>query len=352
MSDRGHIELNRLVDSIVVGQRHRRDTGDLTPLIDSLKRVGLLQPVTITPDGHLICGYRRLQAAKQLGWRTLRVWVRSGLSDELTRLLAERDENTTHKPLSPLEAAKLYEELRTLVAEDADRRKRATQYGTETDETAGQPGPAESAGPAGPAGPGSGARGDARRRAAEMVTGKASYARLEQILQMERIAADRSLSPDLRALAETEIEAIRDGGAVDPGYQRVKAAERAAALTRPGDDTDLDQVTAAAIKTAQADRRRRIRENRARREAAAATTKRSTRSFTLKWAELDGWTTKYDAEQIAREITPANWAIFRRVLDQTQAFADAVESARAATSTPAAPSAPGELAAPDTREEV
>jgi len=185
-----------------------------------------------------------------------------------------------------------------------------------------------------------------------MVTGKASYARLEQILQMERIAADRSLSPDLRALAETEIEAIRDGGAVDPGYQRVKAAERAAALTRPGDDTDLDQVTAAAIKTAQADRRRRIRENRARREAAAATTKRSTRSFTLKWAELDGWTTKYDAEQIAREITPANWAIFRRVLDQTQAFADAVESARAATSTPAAPSAPGELAAPDTREEV
>ena len=99
MSDRGHIELERSVSSIVVGERHRRDSGDLTPLMDSMKRVGLLQPVTITPDGYLICGYRRLEAAKQLGWNTLRVWVRSGISDELTRLLAERDENTTHMPL-------------------------------------------------------------------------------------------------------------------------------------------------------------------------------------------------------------------------------------------------------------
>ena len=90
VSDRGHIELDRQVDSIVVGQRHRRDPGDLTPLVDSLKRVGLLQPITITPEGHLICGFRRLEAAKALQWRTVRVWVRSGLSDELTRLLAER----------------------------------------------------------------------------------------------------------------------------------------------------------------------------------------------------------------------------------------------------------------------
>ena len=54
MSDRGHVELDRSVSTIVVGERHRRDPGDLTPLMDSMKRVGLLQPVTITPDGHLI----------------------------------------------------------------------------------------------------------------------------------------------------------------------------------------------------------------------------------------------------------------------------------------------------------
>lgn len=322
MSDRGHIELDRQIDSIIVGERHRREAGDLTQLMDSLARVGLLQPVTITPDGHLICGYRRLEAAKQLKWRTLRVWVRSGLSDELTRLLAERDENTTHKPLTPLEAARLYAELRDLVTEDAIRRRKATQFGTRSDVPAGQPGPAESAGPSG------GGRGDARRRASEMVTGTASYARLEQILEMERIAAGKDHSPELRALAESELDAIRGGAAVDPGYQRVKAAQRVAELTKPGDNTDLDALAAEALKKAKADRARRIKENRARRAAAAANTTRSTRSFALKWAELDGWSRKYDAEQIAREIKPEDWALFRRVIDETTAFAAAVDLAR------------------------
>jgi ParB family chromosome partitioning protein len=328
MSDRGHIELERSVNSIVIGERHRRDAGDLTPLMDSMKRVGLLQPVTITPDGYLICGYRRLEAAKQLGWNTLRVWVRSGISDELTRLLAERDENVTHMPLAPIEAAKLYEELRALVDEDAERRKKATQFGAEGDKTAGQPGPADSAGPA------TGPLGDARRRAAEMVTGKASYARLEQILEMERIAANRELSKDLRKVAEDELAAIRNGGAVDPGYQRVKAAQRLAALMKPGDDTDVDKELDEALKQQREDRRRRVKENRARREAEAANRKRSTRSFALKWAELDGWSRKYDVEQIAREIKPDDWALFLGVIDETKAFAEAVALARESGSTP------------------
>ncbi|MBJ7353952.1 MAG: ParB N-terminal domain-containing protein [Thermoleophilaceae bacterium] len=323
MSDRGHIELDRQVGSIIIGERHRRDPGDLTPLMDSLKRVGLLQPVTITPDGYLICGYRRLEAAKRLGWRTLRVWVRSGISDELTRLLAERDENTTHKPLAPVEAAKLYDELRVLVDEDADRRKKATQFGAESRNPTAQPGPAESAGPK------TGPLGDARRRAAEMVTGKASYARLEQILEMERIAANKTLSPELRKVAETELEAIRNGGAVDPGYQRVKAAHRVAELMKPADeDTDIDKLTDEALKRAKEDRARRIKENRAKREAAAANTKRSTRSFVLKWTELDGWSKKYDVEQIAREIKADDWALFLRVIDETKAFAEAISLAR------------------------
>ncbi len=162
MSDRGHVELERSVSSIVIGERHRRDSGDLTPLMDSMKRVGLLQPVTITPDGFLICGYRRLEAAKRLGWNTLRVWVRSGISDELTRLLAERDENVTHKPLSTMEATALYKEMKALLQEDADRRMKAHQFGAENDKPVGQPGSLERAGDdsreGGPAGGGTGYR--------------------------------------------------------------------------------------------------------------------------------------------------------------------------------------------------
>ena len=102
----GHIELDRTVESIQVGRRHRRDLGDLDALAASIERDGLLQPITITPDGLLVCGVRRLAAIRQLGWRTVNVWVRSSISDRLGHLLAEQDDNQLHKTLSPREAAK------------------------------------------------------------------------------------------------------------------------------------------------------------------------------------------------------------------------------------------------------
>jgi ParB family chromosome partitioning protein len=67
----GHIELERSIDSIVVGVRHRQYPGEgVESLMESIKRLGLLQPVTITPDGVLVCGARRLEAVKRLGWPT------------------------------------------------------------------------------------------------------------------------------------------------------------------------------------------------------------------------------------------------------------------------------------------
>ncbi len=44
-------------------------------------------------------------------WRTVSVWVRSGVSTRLGHLLAEQDENAHRKPLNQLEAAALYREL-------------------------------------------------------------------------------------------------------------------------------------------------------------------------------------------------------------------------------------------------
>ncbi|MGK2855270.1 MAG: ParB N-terminal domain-containing protein [Microbacteriaceae bacterium] len=327
MTDRGHIELERSLVSIVVGQRHRRDAGDLAPLMDSMQRVGLLQPVTITPDGFLICGYRRLEAAKRLGWTTLRVWVRSGISDDLTRLLAERDENLTHKPLSVLEAAHLYDELKTLLREDAVRRQEATRYGARPTASTGDDGGPDSGPPGTP--------GRIGRQAALIITQRASHTRLEQILEIERIAANRDLPTDLRVLADEELLAIRNGGPVDPSFQKVKAAQHLIEQMQESDD-DADNAEAdEALQRARADRARRIKENRARREARAALAKRSTRSFTFKWAELDGWSAKYDVDQIATELTADDWALFLRVVHETVAFADAVTMAREAVSTPA-----------------
>src|SRR5699024_14173 len=87
------IELERAVSSIRVGNRHRTDLGDIDALAASIARDGLLQPPTITPDGVLVCGRRRLAAIQQLGWRVVNVWVRQGISDRLGHLLAEQDDN-------------------------------------------------------------------------------------------------------------------------------------------------------------------------------------------------------------------------------------------------------------------
>lgn len=198
---------------------------------------------------------------------------------------------------------------------------RATQYKAGNGETAGHDGCPDSGQP-------ETAPGRASRQAALLVTQKASHNRLEQILEMERVAANRALSDDLRKVAEDELESIRNGGAVDPSYQRVKAAQRVAELMKPDDKSEMDRIADEVLANAKADRARRIKENRAKREAAAANIKRSTRSFALKWAELDGWSRKYDAEQIAREMKPDDWALFLRVLDETNTFAETVTLAR------------------------
>lgn len=103
----------------------------LDALAASIERDGLLQPLTISPDGVLICGARWLVSIKQLGWRTVNVWVRSGISDRLGHLLAEQDDNVLHKLLTALEAAALYRELKQVMAEDAARRQATTQFSTD-----------------------------------------------------------------------------------------------------------------------------------------------------------------------------------------------------------------------------
>ena len=127
----GHIELDRSTDSIRIGSRHRADLGDIDALAASIEKYGLLQPITVTPDGALVCGARRLAALRQLGVKKTGVWVRTGISDRLTQLLAEQDENTLHKTLNPTEAATLYREVKVLLAEDARRRQEASRFGSD-----------------------------------------------------------------------------------------------------------------------------------------------------------------------------------------------------------------------------
>ena len=61
------------IDEIIVGDRVRKDMGDLKSLADSMQRHGLLHPVVVKTDRTLIAGHRRIEAARLAGWTDIAV---------------------------------------------------------------------------------------------------------------------------------------------------------------------------------------------------------------------------------------------------------------------------------------
>ena len=59
------------VSEITVGERFRKELGDIEALADSICELGLLHPVVVDRRNRLIAGGRRLAAAKLLGWERI-----------------------------------------------------------------------------------------------------------------------------------------------------------------------------------------------------------------------------------------------------------------------------------------
>ncbi|WBL19660.1 ParB N-terminal domain-containing protein [Citricoccus sp. NR2] len=306
----GYIELERTVDSIRVGRRHRTAFGDIDELAASIERDGLLQPITITPDGVLVCGARRLAAIKKLGWRKVNVWVRSGISDRLGHLLAEQDDNVLHKPLTQTEAAALYRELRVLMAEDAERRKAATQFSSQNQP--GADGPANFAGP-------SGALGEARQQAAAMILGGASHTTLEKIGYLQKIAEDPAQPAELRAQVSAELEHIDAGAPVHPIFEAIRAAAQSAQAER---ETDLHQLAADALARAKGTKKTRTPRPRPVTDDEGEPAQYPVRAFVLTWGELDQWWIHYDAAHLAAELTDEQIESFLATAEGTSRFAE------------------------------
>ncbi|MDJ0378480.1 ParB/RepB/Spo0J family partition protein [Cryobacterium sp. PH31-L1] len=319
----GHIELERSIDSIRIGSRHRTDLGDIDALAASIERQGLLQPITVTPDGTLICGARRLAALRQLGVRKLNVWVRSGISDHLAQLLAEQDDNALHKAFAPTEAAALYREVKTLLAEDAQRRQAATRFGSEKPRSDGgatvaQPQQIDRV----------------RAQAALLVTGRRSYTTLERIGHLQRMADDESLDETLRTRAREELAVIQNGGSVAAAHERVAAeVDRVAAETpirslvpvapTAGRSADLEQLAREALARAKTAKRAQKA-----RPVAAADSILPTRSFVFLWNDLRDWWLRYDEAEVAAELTDDQWGQFQATLVGTVAFFERMRTLR------------------------
>lgn len=112
----------QIVD-VKVGKRARKQIGDLVELCESIKSIGLLHPIVVTPDGHLVSGVRRLEAFKQLGKTTIPHRIVKNLDDAIQLLKAERDENTCRLDFAPTEAVAMGEKLSKFEARDAKARQ-------------------------------------------------------------------------------------------------------------------------------------------------------------------------------------------------------------------------------------
>jgi ParB family chromosome partitioning protein len=106
-----------LISDIIIGEKRREVKSDyVQKLADSIKQVGLINPITIAPDNRLIAGYHRLQAFIQLGETRIPAVILN--LSELEARLAEIDENLIRNEGSALERGEwllerkiIYEEL-------------------------------------------------------------------------------------------------------------------------------------------------------------------------------------------------------------------------------------------------
>lgn len=84
----------------------------LFELSESMKEIGLIQPILLTPNNdklEVVAGQRRWLAAKRLKWKTIRAEVR-----KLTRVqiaLIRANENIQREGLSPIEEGAVYADL-------------------------------------------------------------------------------------------------------------------------------------------------------------------------------------------------------------------------------------------------
>lgn len=92
------------ISKVVIKERIRNDLGEMKSLQDSLASVGLIHPIAVNSSGGLITGYRRLIAAKNLGWNKIKATFFDGLT-ELDEFDIELQENLKRKDFNPVELA-------------------------------------------------------------------------------------------------------------------------------------------------------------------------------------------------------------------------------------------------------
>ena len=94
------------VNKITVSETRRKIEPDkVRELAESIQQVGLLNPITVTRNFHLVAGAHRLEACKQLGWDEITCNLLEG--EPLHLELAEIDENLIRNELDVISVGEL-----------------------------------------------------------------------------------------------------------------------------------------------------------------------------------------------------------------------------------------------------
>lgn len=104
------------ISTIEISDRHRVDLGDLLALAKSMEEHGLLNPVIIDTNRRLVCGQRRIEAAKLLGWASIDARI-INLDNPLQ---AELDENELRKPFTVSERVAILKALNARIDKPLD----------------------------------------------------------------------------------------------------------------------------------------------------------------------------------------------------------------------------------------
>lgn len=116
------------INKIIVGDRIRKDFGDIQELAENIKKNGLLNPITINNRHVLLAGERRLRACKLLGWSQVDVRMVES-EDEAQDIEIELSENTVRRNFTGSELA---EGIRRQMEIEAAKAKERMQYPMQT----------------------------------------------------------------------------------------------------------------------------------------------------------------------------------------------------------------------------
>lgn len=207
------------IDKIIVGDRIRKDFGDLEELAEDIKQNGLLNALVVTPSGRgngtyvLIAGERRLRAMRDiLGYTAVPV-NSVGAEDAEQALMMEISENECRKDFTKTERL---EYARRLAAIEAARSKE--RQGTRTDLVADLPQSQDS--------------GKTRDKVAAQLGTSATQLRQEQFIENN---ADLLDPADFADWDEGRLS-------TNKAFQRIKAAQRQAEQERDEAEHDAAEL--------------------------------------------------------------------------------------------------------------